>query len=121
MAKKTPLSRRNAAPEKQLVTTASNEFMRRYKNVSRELPIAEIERVIGDYAKDLQRGGFNQPWVMQVLKAATIGYARKVASQIQGGAPINRPGSYNREERLAAQLGNNQEWFKYQQNKVSNV
>ena len=41
MAKKTLVSRRIASPDKLLVTTVSYEFMRRYKNMSRDLPTEE--------------------------------------------------------------------------------
>ena len=104
MAKKIPLSRRTAAPEKTLVTTASNEFMRRFKNVSRDLPTTEIDDIVSCYAGDLMRGGFERRWVVNVLKAAATGYSRKVAENNGGGAPINRPGDWNRDGREAEKL-----------------
>ena len=86
--------------------------MRRFKNVSRDLPTAEIDEVISCYAGDLMRGGFDRRWVCNVLKAAATGYSRKVAENNGGGTPINRPGDWNRDGREAEKLQSKTNWYK---------
>ena len=87
MSNDTPLSRRNAAPEKVLITTAGNEYLRRLKNVSRDLPTPEVEKITAEYSTDLMRGCFSKEWVKATLKAAATGYMRKVTAQNKGGGP----------------------------------
>ena len=91
VANNTPLARANAIPEKTLVQIAANEYLRRYRNTSRDLPPTEIEDVIRKYSEDLLRGGFTRDWIKQALKAATIGYSRMIDRYAAGEAPINKP------------------------------
>ena len=62
-----------AAPEKDKIQTAVNEYIRRMKNCSRELDSKEVEQVILEYSKDLRRGGFSKHWIRNVLDAASRG------------------------------------------------
>ena len=63
MANQTPIHSRSAQPEKDKIMTVTNEFHRRYRNNSRDLPTSEIEGVIKRYVKDLKRGGFSEVWI----------------------------------------------------------
>ena len=47
------------------------------------------------------------------MKAATIGYQKKVTAQNTGGEPINRPGTYNHLQRAASKLTSKSTWYKY--------
>ena len=58
IAAKTPMNARTAAPAKQLIQTATNEFLRRLRNTIRELPTSHIEEIIREYACDLRRDWF---------------------------------------------------------------
>ena len=46
MACQTPMHARAAAPEKDRIQTATQEYIRRLKNCSRELDAKEVEQVI---------------------------------------------------------------------------
>ena len=58
MANRIPLHSRAAVPEKDRIQTVTNEFIRRYKNTSRNLSVQVIEARIHEYSRDLRRGGF---------------------------------------------------------------
>ena len=90
-----PMNRRNAAPERTMLTTASNEYLRRYRNVSRDLPITEIERV------------------KSALKVVTVGYLTKLEKNNNGGTPIYRPGNFDWVRRSASKLLSKTTWFQY--------
>ena len=58
MARDTPLNNRSAIPAKMKVQTASNEFLRRFRNTSREVEKSKLESIIESYVCDLKRGSF---------------------------------------------------------------
>ena len=111
MAAKTPMNSRTAAPAKTLIQTATNEFLRRMRNTSRELPSTFIESIIQEYACDLRRGGFHQGWVRLCLESAVKGYGRKVREELRGGTLINRPEHVGRRGRLLKKLTGKSTWF----------
>ena len=58
IANPTPMNSRSAAPLKDQIQTATNKFLRRMKNTSRELPQDHLEEILQNYACDLRRGGY---------------------------------------------------------------
>ena len=68
VSNKMPMNARSAAPDKQQIQTATQEFIRRYKNTSRSLPKSHIEEILADYACDLQRGGFTTSWILESMR-----------------------------------------------------
>ena len=78
------------------IQTAVQEYHRRLRNTSRELPISTFEEVLRDWSLDLRRCGYSKKWVMNYLDSAMRGYIRKVKTEIEGGTPINRLESHGR-------------------------
>ena len=56
IASKTPFNMRSAGPVKDKVQQTSQEYIRRFRNTSRQLPISHIEEVIEEFSQDLKRG-----------------------------------------------------------------
>ena len=100
---------RTALPEGCKISSASQEFIRRYKYTSRLLPPKEIEKVISDYASDLKRGGFTSDWIANALNSATTGYLRMVDNENQGG---NRLATTSSASRRYKKLLGRSNWFK---------
>ena len=111
MACNTPMHQRSATPEKDKILTVTNEFLRRFRNNSRDLPMSSLEKVVKDYVQDLRRGGFSNSWIQNTLNSAATGYARQIAREITGTAPINRPASYGKKKRLVKRLIGKATWF----------
>ena len=63
VANDTPKNARTAAPAKQLIQTAANDFRGRLSTTSRSLPVEIVDGVIREYSTDLQRGGISKAWV----------------------------------------------------------
>ena len=87
------MNARTAAPAKQLIQTAANEFRRRLSTTSRSLPVKVIDNVMREYSSDLQRGGFSKAWVQEAMRSAMRWYSRACRRELDGGDPINRPES----------------------------
>ena len=111
MSTKTPIMRRSAMPEGVVKATVSSEFIRRYKNVSRDLPSSKIEQVIEDYCSDLKRGGFTEGWIEDTLLTATKGYSKLIKLESEGRTKINRSGAAGKTSRRAKKLSKSS-WFK---------
>ena len=56
-------------PESSKVATATQEILRRLKNVSRELPESKIESVLKSNISELNVGGYNKEWRTIVLRS----------------------------------------------------
>ena len=67
---------RSASPEGQIVSTATQEVIRRFKTTSRDLDHKFIEKIIKDYMEDLKNGGCSLQWRMNILEAAGSGYEK---------------------------------------------
>ena len=103
---------RAGLPESLKVATATNECLRRLKNVSRELPESEIETVLKSYMRELRFGEYPINWRVKVLKSACIGYSEIWKSECQGTGHLNRPGHVTKLKRRAMKLEGNSNWFK---------
>ena len=112
MARSTPLLNRSAATSKSKSLTATNEFLRRFRNTSRELPRSHLTEITDQYVIDLKRGGFPDNWIQEALRSAIRGYAKQVKRQVTGGTPINRPEHLGRQSRLVKKLTSKSSWFK---------
>ena len=112
MANRVGNRKASAAPEQQKVSTTSQEFLRRLKNTSRDLPPEVIEEVIMTYMEELQEGGYTEDWRLEVLESAIKGYERIWKSEVEGTGAVNRPEGNTRLKRRWEKLCGKQNWFK---------
>ena len=99
----------------------TNEFHRRYRNNSRDLPAQDLEEVVKRYVQDLKRGGFRDTWIKNALQAASVGYGRLIKAETEGGRKINRPASYGQKKRIVKRLTGKSTWFKAKPNPDSQL
>ena len=111
VATKPPMNARSAQPQQMKMQTATDEFLRRLKTTSRELPPTTIDQVLTEYASDLKRGGHQKDWVKEALRNALAGYAKMVKNELQGICPINRPEATGKNTRRLKKLVGNSTWF----------
>ena len=88
MASQHSMLQRSAITEKCKVSTAVQEYKRRWKNTSQYLPRQVYEEITQAYSDELQGMGYSVPWREEVIKSCLRGYNRILAT----GAPRNRPG-----------------------------
>ena len=105
------MNARSAQPQQMKMQTATNEFLRRLKTTSRELPPTTIDQVLTEYASDLKRGGHQKDWVKEALRNALAGYAKMVKNELLGICPINRPEATGKNTRRLKKLVGNSTWF----------
>ena len=68
-----------ALPEGVKVTTGVQELMRRLRNTSRNRPPINTETVILEYMQELREGGYPLKVRIEMLKAATTGFEKRIA------------------------------------------
>ena len=76
MANRVPNRASNALPEKQKVTGAMQEVIRRLKNTSTKIPEAHISAILKEYMGVLRAGGYSRRWRREVLEVGLTGYAK---------------------------------------------
>ena len=112
MANRCANLQRAGLPESSKVATATQEILRRLKNVSRELPESEIESVQKSYMSELKVGGYSHKWRTDVLRSACLGFSKIWSMECRNEGHVNRPGHITRMKRRAMKLEGNSHWFK---------
>ena len=120
IANRTPFNSRAAYPERDKISTISQEFIRRFKNTSRELPKSVLESVVKEFCQDLMRGGFTNKFISTCLQAAAKGYTNMLKLDITGQQPVNRPASFGAKARRAKNITAKSSWFKRAKKSESN-
>ena len=102
---------RAGLPEGSKVATATAEVLRRMKNVSRELPHDELDKVLLEYMTELRHGGYPHSFRANVLQSAAAGYAKMWKLEASGSGHVNRPKHVTQSKRRAMRLAGNQTWY----------
>ena len=112
IANRIPFNSRAAYPQKDRIQMISQEFIRRFKNTSRELPKFHIEEIVREFCQDLQRGGFNNKFISTCLESASKGYMKMVRLELEGTQPVNRPAQFGAKGRRVKKILAKSSWFK---------
>ena len=111
MASRIGILRRSGIMEGTKVSTASAEFIRRWKNTtifcSREI----FEKITREYAEDLRGMRYEEEWVARVLMAAIKGYCKILDKAKNGMVRRNRSGKSTRTQRRFKKLVGPSSWF----------
>ena len=70
--------------------------------------------ILTKFSNDLRILGYNANFRAKVIQSAIKGFRRQVKAAANGGPPINRPWSYQREVRRLKKLTSRESWFKPQ-------
>ena len=92
----------------------ANEALRRLRNTSTSLPWEVKVEILTKFSNDLRISGYNASFRAKVIQSAITGFQRQVEAAANGGPPINRPRSYQREERRFKKLTSRESWFRPQ-------
>ena len=83
MANRVPNRASNALPERQKVTGATQEVIRRMKNTSTKIDQGQtIKEILKEYMGELRAGGYSSNWRREVLTAGLTGYARMWSKEV---------------------------------------
>ena len=111
IANQTPMNSRSAAPTKQKLQTATNEFRRRMLNTSRFLPKHHLEEALSTYSLDLARGGFTLGFIQESLLCDTKNYRRLLMQEIRGERNVNRSQDFGKLARVSKKITAKSDWF----------
>ena len=103
---------RSACPEKQKVSTATAEYLRRWKNTSTLAEKEEIETITIDYSDELAGMGYSVNWRRNVISAALTGYKKICQKEDR-----NRSGKSTAMGRRWKKLVGQTKWFENQKDK----
>ena len=67
--------------------------------------------ILIEFSNDLRISGYNASFRGKVVRSAITGFRRLVEAAANVGPPINRPRSYQREERRNKKLTSRESWF----------
>ena len=112
MANKVQNRANKALPEKQKVTSATQEVIRRMKNCSTWILPNLVKDVLLDYMGELKAGGYSTSWRRDILQSGLLGFGRMWSLQETDCKRINRPEATTALKRRAPNLVGQQTWFK---------
>merc|ERR1712237_244060 len=81
---------KTAHPQKQKMTTLSQEVVRRMRNTSRKVVTSERIEKLQKYHKKMKDSGYNEEMRKEVVKAGITGYYNMVEKEITGVRRVNR-------------------------------
>ena len=104
----------SAMPNNVKQATMANEALRRLRNTSITLPWEVNMDILTQFSNDLRVSGYNVKFRTTVISSVITGFRRQCETAVNGGPPINRPRSYQREERRNKKLISRDSWFRPQ-------
>ena len=111
MTNKLGLLKRSALSENTKVSSASAEYMRRWKNCSLGLSKKQMEEITMDYSDALCGMGYPTDWIARVLKSTLQGYKKILSLMDEGKTKRNRLGKETAKKRRIKRVVGPQTWF----------
>ena len=103
---------RSAMPNKIKQNSLAQEVIRRLRNTRRSLPWSEKAAILSQFSHSLMSSGYSEKFRLKIIQAGVTGFERQCYAADNGGTPIHRPWSYNREERDRKKLMTKTSWFR---------
>ena len=99
-------------PNKIKQNSLAQEVIRRLRNTRRSLPWSEKAAILSQFSHSLMSSGYSEKFRLKIIQAGVTGFERQCYAADNGGTPIHRPWSYNREERDRKKLMTKTSWFR---------
>ena len=93
-------------------SSMTNEAMRRLLCCSPGLEEADRKEVMEDFARLLKRSGYSERFRYEVISDAVRGHQKLVDGERKGGRPVDRPRSYQREQRRRGREEKGERWYR---------
>ena len=90
---------RSAMPEKVKRTALTQQALRILRNTSLDLPDNKKAELMSDFSARMRARGYGARYRQEIITSAMIVFDKMKKEQENGGRPINRPRSYQAEER----------------------
>ena len=99
MSNKYTMMANSAVSDKIKRSTLTNNAMRRLFCCTADLEEHQKIEVMEDYARIMRRYGYSERFRHEVMSDALRGHQNMVQAEEEGGRPVDRPRSYQQEER----------------------
>ena len=93
-------------------SSMTNEALRRLLCCSPGLEEADRKEVMEEFARLLRRSGYTERFRYEVISDAVRGHQKLVKGEREGGRPVDRPRSYQREERRGRREEKGERWYR---------
>ena len=103
---------RSAMPNNIKRNSLVQEVIRRLRNTRRDLPWSEKAAILSEFSHSMMCSGYTEQFRLEIIQAGVIGFERQCQAADNGGTPIHRPWSYNREERDRNKLMTKTSWYR---------
>ena len=93
-------------------TTLVQEVVRIRRNIRTGLPWDITVKHLNNFCQRMKASGYNQNYRFQVLKSGVEGFDKMIEVERSGGRPINRPRSWEEDERQKKKELQSKVWFR---------
>ena len=109
---------RSAMPKKMKLASLSQEVVRRNRNQTGAAPDMLRAVHLTKFMFKLKTSGYSHGDRLQILLSGQRRYAKMVKTEVEGGRPVNRPGSMGERRRRLQRLVGKRDWFKKKKKKL---
>ena len=102
----------SAMPAKVKRTTMVQEVVRIRRNIRPGLPWDVTVKHLDNFCERMKASGYNENYRFQVLKSGVEGFDKMLEVERSGGRPINRPRSWEEDERQKKKELQSKVWFR---------
>ena len=99
-------------PAKVKRTTMVQEAVRILRNIRPGLPWEVTTKHLDNFCQRMKASGYNENYRFQVLKSGMEGYDKMLEVERGGGRPVNRPRTWNEDERQKKKELQSKSWFR---------
>ena len=112
MANKLLMLEMSALPAAMKRTAMTQEVVRIMRNTRPGLPEEVAAVHLNDFSARMRASGYDQRYRFQVIKSGLSGYDKMLEEERRGGRPVNRPRSWDEDERLKKKELQKKRWFR---------
>ena len=102
----------SAMPLKVKRTVLTQEVIRILRNCRTDLPWAEKASFLTDLSARMKASGYSEKFREQIIDAGLKGFDKMTAVAEAGGRPINRPSSWQRQDRKRKKMAKKENWHR---------
>ena len=106
------MDRESVIPHRMMMSSMTQECVRRLHNMSRDLPDQDKCVVLSAFMRKLQKSGYSLALRCEILQAGVRTFRNKIIAEELGIRPFHRLRGHNIAERRRAKVSAKEDWFK---------
>ena len=93
-------------------TALTQEVVRICRNIRPGLPWEVTVKHLNDFSSRLRASGYDEAYRLQIIKSGVSGFEKMVEVAKIGGRPVNRPRTWEQDQRQKKKELKKRDWFK---------